>query len=742
MGDILDDDSVGVIVGFEFTGDPLLEGEFVPLKRGLNVFYGLNGAGKTRMLRGMRAALLGVADDVDVGMIVHAERSTSVKRWSSGSGEPRPILIAIAQSIVSTTAPAEIIWGHDAPAEREMSLSEASRIVDQFIRDRAGDMDPDLTADLLDARLFLLVPTGTITNPSWDAWAVADISRPPGARIHAELAASERDFATNAPDDPDDYYDALADWSEANAPRALLSPNSSWVFARRRPRAVFAERHLPFAAHYLDGESLRGLEIAGTVDFGADALNLEQDPHVATNRYVAHIVDALEQQQFQDGLGVLAALAEAFRTDGGRVRRSGETVPDELNAMIEALVADVALVLSNNANRYFSAVLPDAPQLSLLVNPPSMRFARPPIEWSFGPHVLGLDALSRAEQKWADRAINHAIETHARSLRSEGDRPTITIIDEPESALHRAAEAQMSAALASFTDDPREVIVSATHSPDLLDSPAASVIEVQREGGQRPGSSLVHALDLADRNALHRLGLNPSDLLRLSRVILLVEGPHDEALLDVFLGSRLRTARVKIIPMHGARRLPETIDSQVLFKHTRAHIIALLDNIAMSRVTTVWAGAKQLAQNGDLENAFDHLKRLRDPDNKKHEYGFLSSFLANALNAGATAYDRVTPAGLSNDDIIDYLPAEKLTSRIATWDELRAEYRDDKSHGRRNAEGDFKQWLQRTYHADLRVENLRRLAADTEVPKEFLLLMNEIEARSEQVGTTWKTQPA
>lgn len=48
------------VVGFEFTHDPLLQGEFLPFHQGLTVRYGLNGAGKTRLAEGMRAALTGV----------------------------------------------------------------------------------------------------------------------------------------------------------------------------------------------------------------------------------------------------------------------------------------------------------------------------------------------------------------------------------------------------------------------------------------------------------------------------------------------------------------------------------------------------------------------------------------------------------------------------------------------------------------------------------------------------------
>jgi len=42
------------VVGFELLGDPVLGGEFIAFEDGLNVLYGLNGAGKSRLLTGIR----------------------------------------------------------------------------------------------------------------------------------------------------------------------------------------------------------------------------------------------------------------------------------------------------------------------------------------------------------------------------------------------------------------------------------------------------------------------------------------------------------------------------------------------------------------------------------------------------------------------------------------------------------------------------------------------------------------
>lgn len=91
------------IVGFDFTNDSLLSGSVLELRPGLTVAYGANGAGKTRLLRGMNAALSGVQSDVSIALIVRAQRPsdlTGVRHYWSGDGSGvRPFLVALAQAL-------------------------------------------------------------------------------------------------------------------------------------------------------------------------------------------------------------------------------------------------------------------------------------------------------------------------------------------------------------------------------------------------------------------------------------------------------------------------------------------------------------------------------------------------------------------------------------------------------------------------------------------------------------------
>jgi ABC-type hemin transport system ATPase subunit len=72
-----------VIVGFDFSGDEMLRGEMLTLEQGLTVRYGLNGTGKSRLLRGIRGALLGSRGCDLGGRRLHASSSSSTNTCRS-----------------------------------------------------------------------------------------------------------------------------------------------------------------------------------------------------------------------------------------------------------------------------------------------------------------------------------------------------------------------------------------------------------------------------------------------------------------------------------------------------------------------------------------------------------------------------------------------------------------------------------------------------------------------------------
>lgn len=748
-------------MGFEFTGDPLLEGDFLPLRQGLTVLYGLNGAGKTRLLRGIRAALLGIADDVELGMIVRAELPVQSESWSAGDEERRPVGVALAQAMMASGMHGAFGFYGDSPAEKRMSSDDASDVVSEYIRNEAGDADPDLSRELQESRLFLLMPTGSAGHPSWDAWGVADLSLPAATRVRGVLhdLMLEWDAASD-----EDYDQAFEEWDEKVRPHAIFGPEENRVRARRRTRYVRADHFSPYNDRLADGEYKRGFELQGDIDFGLDLLELSRNPAEATADYLGSIVATLcEGIEFADhdkpestslfSRTPASTLAEAARALGrlepalSARKAHRATDVDGLSALIEQSLRDVAAELTRYVNAALKEMLPEPPTATLRITPLALRFVSPTAMWEFtradqgalSGSALRLEDLSRAERQWATRALGEALYWHRRGLLAASIdplRPCLELIDEPESGLHRAAESRMAAALVDQRADSRRVIVAATHSPELLDARDSRPVEVQRGGGWA-GRSLVHPLDLADRSALGRLGLNPSDLLRFTRIILLVEGQHDQTLLEAFVGDRLRRARVQIVPLHGGSKLASTVDSQVLFDHTRAHMVALIDNQRADIVTEVWQLAQEAAIQEDVEAAVaivvdgihENASSWKD---SREEARFIRNWLTSALRKGLDG--RISPMGLSAPDIIEYLPVARLVDGATSWEDLHGRHRAAREAKPNRTSKDFKTWLQVEFSADFRPAALIAAAEGLPVPQEFAELMDMLEARSAEQG--------
>ncbi|TFB76851.1 hypothetical protein E3O06_01400 [Cryobacterium glaciale] len=179
------------VVGFEFTGDPLLQGEFLPFHEGLTVIYGLNGAGKTRLADGMRAALTGVKSKINLSMVVrlHVLTAEDLTNDRSSFDQPTPgagLLLAIAEKYALADD-----FESSASSRRHITVSKASEIIDQFIEaqfDALGaprELSDEVAAD----RLLLMHPAGTAAEPSWDVWPVAD---PAGPRVAEAIERLER----------------------------------------------------------------------------------------------------------------------------------------------------------------------------------------------------------------------------------------------------------------------------------------------------------------------------------------------------------------------------------------------------------------------------------------------------------------------------------------------------------------------------------------------------------------------
>ncbi len=281
------------------------------------------------------------------------------------------------------------------------------------------------------------------------------------------------------------------------------------------------------------------------------------------------------------------------------------------------------------------------------------------------------------------------------------------VIDEPESGMHRTAEAELAGVLSSPDWAASNILVVATHSPEFLNLPNVNVIHMVK------GST--YNLDRIEREKFEDLGIRPSDLLAGTKTFLLVEGEHEKIIFETMFGTELESLRCRIIVARGAKNMKDIFESQFIFDFTDAVIISLLDNINSKDVESVWSSAKQLAQNGKIIEAGQYVRQSL-PGSKSGENVFLSQFLTLALANGQ--HERVEVCGLSKPDIVFYFDPLDFGLK-KSWTELIELNQIEKES--------FKGWATKKYNADFSISAIEKAALNVNgLPDEFGELIMKI----------------
>ena len=256
----------------------------------------------------------------------------------------------------------------------------------------------------------------------------------------------------------------------------------------------------------------------------------------------------------------------------------------------------------DTANRLVRDILPGAPRLDYRVGDPHEWLQGDLPAWTAdvgNDHMLPLSQLSHAEARWASLACALAV-----TLEQRRDTEMLVFVcDEPETGLHLwQAENQLPRSLTRWAAEAQASIVVATHSPAMLNLQEVEAVHVTR----LPSRHVVtHPLAVDLREGLSRelatldLGLTPADLLQMVRVFLIVEGPHDQAVLRQLLGPPPSTHPVVIIPVGGAKHLASLATAHVLWDFTEADFVVVLDGMIAEQVQPIWAEAQALRDRGD-----------------------------------------------------------------------------------------------------------------------------------------------
>lgn len=366
------------------------------------------------------------------------------------------------------------------------------------------------------------------------------------------------------------------------------------------------------------------------------------------------------------------------------------------------IIKDRASKMTSSANGTIQSVIGTDVELNFDTSSPTHWLIHGLPRWrlrSGGSTWIELQDSSDAERMWARVAITLAI--HASS---EESIDSIVLIDEPERGLHPAAEHALPGALAAIGRDSDTSLVVTTHSARLLDDRHTSPVHAQRVAGL----TTLHPVPLPVGNVEEslmrdQLGLARADLLHLTRVFVLVEGLHDEIVLEAMLGDLLRECHAKIIPLRGAKGLASLAEARYLYDYTDAVFVLVIDGLPRPQVESIVTALTGLALEGDfgkMREALEPLSAIRGGEAR-----WLSELLSLASRNGRLS--RIWTAPLSAPDIVAYLPPDEFVPN-SDWGQLIDEWRI--ASGSRNPV-DLKAWLTKRYRASFSADAIQRAAS-------------------------------
>lgn len=677
------------LMGVSVSGGPLQETVHLELNEGLSALYGVNGAGKTWLLRLVSSALTGVALEVP-----NAQRQPTadlhVRFYDAEDPTPSPFLQGVVDRLEASVRARRGNYlqtdpDDDALAAYREELGErqvngnlwalVAMLIDLApITHGAPQAQGEPMYEGAYGGLLTLRASGTTQRPAWDAHLAQSVSTGDefpsllrsASQAWLEMCSITDPSHAGAPGGMDDFKAFLKSWHQFNPlywseaalylqPRARNEPSrqaahSTWPGWLQVPV-------LPLA----DAVHVAPLQVLGS----------DEKPRDVDGETLAYLL-ASRLTQKADGGGTVTAPA---------VLGNGSTGPLFSPGVATAL---------GEVQRAAQANLED-----VLVSPPQLRFDMASVEewlegrrpaWQYleksSGEWLPISALSSAQARWARLAVGLA-------PTPRGGLPVVFMCDEPEAGLHRLAERHLATGLHRLSIRTGVNVMAATHSPRLLDANHMRPVLVHRAPHGAVAISPV-SLSLVDRSSAERTaehhGLTVGDLTALMGLSVVVEGVHDEFVFAALLRDALDGALADILPMHGGRYARSMADARLLFEGTDAPVLVVLDNLQHDQVHAVWTQTTALAKEGRLDDARACLEGL--DRQKSSERLFLHQLGVRALEVGRM--DRIHVHGLSQPDVICYLPTGLLLQKPGEWPDLIRRWKKDAAP--KQAEN-LKKWL-------------------------------------------------
>jgi hypothetical protein len=626
------------VVAVSVAGDDPVRWLTVPLGRGLNVVYGRNGVGKTRLLQALRDTLtLRVSEwsvnewtRYDPTVALYAQGGWHINAPYSAS--PGDLAWVVPSARGRPSEEHEIEWQVISPGRRrERLLAEVQSQLPW------PNPSAEEASTLLDLGRFFVVPR--------DGGSVWLAGHPDTARFTSrwlDAGAYEGDPARY----PDHWYKGPPPLPETVGYGELPS-RCGLPLVRLGSLADFDAGSWEIMSARFEIDDL--LELYRRNHWMPPAVISDAEVDNLDELTRAQIADTMrEEVSSREGFDLLTG-GQANPSPSGVFAQSGEPgTPAVSTVGLQRYVEAIA----HRANEWLT-LLDDPPVLRLRITPVDEWFTGSVLQWTasdpWSNQDIPITELGWAHGRWARFGI-------LRALRGDRSTNALLVVDEPERGLHISAVRHLATNVSNLGD----FVVAATHSKDLLDARGVA-LHVTRDHRRL---MTVVPLEIRPSNELQgwTLGIPRSDLMLLTRVVLCVEGPHDRAVIEALLSRDLAEARAWVVPLGGTAELEQLVDSQFLFDFTDAVIMVVVDN-----GSSEWVDGWMSKLRGRTEAQQRYLLIGIENEAETEEELKLVRLAQAACNAGKL--DRIALHPLEARDISDVLPVAMLTPQFRSVEE-------------------------------------------------------------------------
>lgn len=216
---------------------------------------------------------------------------------------------------------------------------------------------------------------------------------------------------------------------------------------------------------------------------------------------------------------------------------------------------------------------------------PAIERVRGDKYWSFNNFSTILQQLeptllmAAKSDEGNDRRVQRILRAFSPQLDVLRPKCSVRLFDEPEAHLHPGEQRRIARAIDKLRLRGDNVIL-ASHSATFLDVAGWKPLRVKAGSVEE-----VDDLDAPARTAVARdLGATRGELLAGISALLVVEGEHDQLVLDRCFGVQLRAAGVVILPMRGTENLPSVLALDFIQRYMDVPPTIMVDFTVAARV--------------------------------------------------------------------------------------------------------------------------------------------------------------